>query len=139
MAAATRSAQPEPPAPPGSSAHRARATARCVDEPPPWFPGFAGARRAWTAPLDHRRRWCVQDGPMERIGEYLVRRLIGEGGMGKVYEAEERLSRRRVALKVLRPELSRSEQGRQMFLNEMTILAHLDHPNIVRSLSCSEV
>jgi serine/threonine protein kinase len=76
---------------------------------------------------------------MERIGEYFVRRLIGEGGMGKVYEAEERLSRRKVALKVLRPELGRSEEGRQLFLNEMTILAHLDHPNIVRSLSCTEV
>jgi len=76
---------------------------------------------------------------MERMGEYLVRRLIGEGGMGKVYEAEERLSKRRVALKVLRPELSRSEEGRRLFLNEMTILAHLDHPNIVRSLACTEV
>ncbi len=76
---------------------------------------------------------------MERIGEYLVRRLVGEGGMGKVYEAEERLSHRRVALKVLKPELSSSERGREMFLNEMTILAHLDHPNIVRSLSCSEI
>jgi serine/threonine-protein kinase len=76
---------------------------------------------------------------MERIGEYFVRRLIGEGGMGKVYEAEERLSRRRVALKVLRPELGRSEEGRQMFISEMNILAHLDHPNVVRSLSCSEV
>jgi serine/threonine protein kinase len=76
---------------------------------------------------------------MERIGEYLVRRLLGEGGMGKVYEAEERLSHRKVALKVLRPELGRSEEGRQMFLNEMTILAHLDHPNIVRSLSSCEV
>jgi eukaryotic-like serine/threonine-protein kinase len=77
--------------------------------------------------------------PMERIGEYFVRRLVGEGGMGKVYEAEERLSRRRVALKVLRPELGRSEEGRQMFISEMNILAHLDHPNIVRSLSSSEV
>jgi eukaryotic-like serine/threonine-protein kinase len=76
---------------------------------------------------------------MERIGEYLVRRLIGEGGMGKVFEAEERLSKRRVALKVLRPELARSEEGRRLFLNEMTILAHLDHPNVVRCLSCSEV
>ncbi len=74
-----------------------------------------------------------------RIGEYLVRRLVGEGGMGKVFEAEERLSRRRVALKVLRPELARSEEGRRLFLNEMTILAHLDHPNVVRCLSCSEV
>ena len=76
---------------------------------------------------------------MERIGEYLVRRMVGEGGMGKVYEAEERLSHRRVALKILRPELRSSEQGRQMFLNEMTILAHLDHPNIVRSLACTEL
>jgi serine/threonine-protein kinase len=76
---------------------------------------------------------------MDRIGEYLVSRLIGEGGMGKVYEAEERLSKRRVALKVLRPELARSEQGRRLFLNEMTILAHLDHPNVVRCLACQEV
>jgi serine/threonine-protein kinase len=77
--------------------------------------------------------------PLDRIGEYLIRGLVGEGGMGKVYEAEERLSKRRVALKVLRPELARSEEGRRLFLNEMTILASLDHPNVVRALSCSEV
>src|SRR6187551_1294775 len=75
---------------------------------------------------------------MERIGEYLVRRLVGEGGMGKVYEAEERLSKRRVALKVLRPELTRHEEGRRLFLNEMQILAHLEHPNLVRSLASME-
>jgi len=76
---------------------------------------------------------------MERIGEYLVRRLVGEGGMGKVYEAEERLTKRRVALKVLRPELTRHEDGRRLFLNEMSILAHLEHPGIVRSLASMEV
>jgi serine/threonine-protein kinase len=78
-------------------------------------------------------------GMVEELGDYLVRRLIGEGGMGKVYEAEERLSKRRVALKVLHPELARSEQGRRLFLNEMQILAHLEHPNIVRSLASIEV
>ncbi|HEY8041352.1 MAG TPA: serine/threonine-protein kinase [Polyangiaceae bacterium] len=76
---------------------------------------------------------------MERIGEYVVRRMVGEGGMGKVYEAEERLSKRRVALKVLRPELTRSDEGRRMFLNEMQILAHFEHPNVVRSLATCEV
>lgn len=76
---------------------------------------------------------------IERIGEYVVRRMVGEGGMGKVYEAEERLSKRRVALKVLRPELTRSEEGRRLFVNEMQILAHLEHPNIVRSLATCEV
>jgi len=75
---------------------------------------------------------------MERIGEYLVHRLVGEGGMGKVYEAEERLSKRRVALKVLRPELARSEDGRKLFLNETRILAQLEHPNVVRSLASFE-
>ncbi len=76
---------------------------------------------------------------MDRIGEYLVKRLIGEGGMGKVYEAEERLSGRRVALKVMRSELMRSEEGRKMFLSEMQILAHLEHPSLVRSLASMEV
>src|SRR5271170_1031419 len=75
----------------------------------------------------------------QRIGEYVVQRLVGEGGMGKVYEAEERLSKRRVALKVLRPELTRSEEGRRLFLNEMQILAQLEHPNVVRSLATCEV
>ncbi len=72
------------------------------------------------------------------IGDFLVRRLIGEGGMGKVYEAEERLSKRRVALKVLRSELARSEAGRRAFVNEMGILARLDDPHIVRCLHCTE-
>src|SRR5688572_22390801 len=76
---------------------------------------------------------------MERIGEYLVQRLLGEGGMGKVFEAEERLSKRRVALKLLKPELAKSEEGRRLFLNEMAILSRLDHPNVVRCLACSEV
>lgn len=76
---------------------------------------------------------------MEQMGEYLVRRLIGEGGMGKVYEGEERLSKRRVALKVLHAELSKSDHARRLFLNEMQILARVEHPNIVRSLSSMEV
>jgi serine/threonine protein kinase len=75
---------------------------------------------------------------MERIGEYEVRRLIGEGGMGKVYEAEERLSGRRVALKVMRAELARSEDARRLFRSEMQILARLEHPHIVRSLTSFE-
>jgi serine/threonine-protein kinase len=76
---------------------------------------------------------------MERVGEYDLVRLIGEGGMGKVFEAEERLSKRRVAVKLLRPEMAQSEQARQLFRNEMGILAKLDHPNLVRMFACAEV
>ena len=75
---------------------------------------------------------------MEQFGDYNVRRLVGEGGMGKVYEGEEKLSKRRVAIKVLHPELAKSDSGRKLFVNEMQILAHLEHPNIVRSLASIE-
>jgi len=75
---------------------------------------------------------------MESIGGYDVVRLLGEGGMGKVYEGRERLSGRRVALKVLRPELTKRDEGRAAFLGEMKILAHLEHENLVRSLSSVE-
>ncbi|NUP09490.1 MAG: serine/threonine protein kinase [Polyangiaceae bacterium] len=75
---------------------------------------------------------------VERIGDYLIHRVIGEGGMGIVYEASERLSGRRVALKVLHSSLSRSADARDRFFNEMRILARLDHPNVVRSLSSFE-
>ncbi|HEX6274942.1 MAG TPA: serine/threonine-protein kinase [Polyangiaceae bacterium] len=76
---------------------------------------------------------------MQSLGAYRIERLLGEGGMGKVYEAEERLSGRHVALKVLRPELARSEPARRLFENEMSILARLDHPNVVRCLACTEI
>lgn len=76
---------------------------------------------------------------MEQLGEYLLHRVIGEGGMGRVYRAEERLSGRAVAVKMLHPELARIPRVRQLFINEMEILAQLEHPNIVRSLASIEV
>jgi serine/threonine protein kinase len=92
-----------------------------------------------TGPEDHSPpEPTVLETDRRKIGDFLVRRLIGEGGMGKVYEAEERLSKRRVALKVLRSELARSEAGRRAFVNEMAILASLDNPHVVRCLHCTE-
>ncbi len=90
--------------------------------------------RARTLGYDEREASEEQ----RKIGDFLIRRLIGEGGMGKVYEAEERLSKRRVALKILRTELARSEQGRRQFVTEMGILARLDDPHVVRCLHCTE-
>jgi serine/threonine-protein kinase len=93
--------------------------------------------RAMREVLTHQAPGPSASQPM-RLGEYTIRRVLGEGGMGRVYEAEERLSQRRVALKVLRSEIARSEAGRRLFLTEMAILAQLDHPNVVRSLACLE-
>jgi ABC-type transport system substrate-binding protein len=67
-----------------------------------------------------------------------VKARIGEGAMGAVYLAEEISGGRRVALKVLAPELARDERFRQRFLRESVIAAGLDHPNIVRTVASGD-
>src|ERR1700739_4018489 len=67
----------------------------------------------------------------QTIGEYRVLRLIGEGGMGVVYEAEQRSPRRVVALKVIRPGFARSELLRRFEL-EASALGRLQHPGIAQ-------
>jgi serine/threonine-protein kinase len=69
------------------------------------------------------------------IGEkYKVARLLGEGGMGAVYEAENTWTRRRVAVKVMRPEFARDPEASQRFLREAQSAAQIDHPNVVSVL-----
>jgi tetratricopeptide (TPR) repeat protein len=65
------------------------------------------------------------------IGGYRVLGRIGHGGMGIVYEAEQLEPRRRVALKVVRPEFVTSASLRR-FREEAQVLGWLDHPSIAR-------
>jgi serine/threonine-protein kinase len=65
------------------------------------------------------------------LGErYRVEREVGRGGMAIVYLAEDRKHRRRVAIKVLRPDLVPA-LGADRFLREIEIAARLTHPNIL--------
>ncbi len=68
--------------------------------------------------------------PPESIGPYRILGILGEGGMGTVYEAEQQQPRRRVALKVIRGGSYVDEQRVTMFRREIETLARLDHPNI---------
>jgi Tol biopolymer transport system component len=63
-------------------------------------------------------------------GRYLIQRELGRGGMGLVFLAEDLKHGRKVALKVLRPELAQS-LGADRFLREIRISAQLNHPNIL--------
>ena len=63
-------------------------------------------------------------------GRYHIEREIGRGGMARVYLANDVKHARRVAVKVIRPELAAS-LGRERFLREIGIIARLRHPNIV--------
>jgi tetratricopeptide (TPR) repeat protein len=69
-------------------------------------------------------------GPIpSRIGHYRILRLIGEGGMGSVFEAEQDHPRRKVALKVIRPGLTDPQLFRR-FERESQALGRLQHPGI---------
>ncbi len=63
-------------------------------------------------------------------GRYSIVREIGTGGMATVYLAEDVRHRRKVAIKVLHPELS-AVLGPERFLNEIELTANLQHPHIL--------
>jgi tetratricopeptide (TPR) repeat protein len=69
--------------------------------------------------------------PGKRIGGYLLVRVIGEGGMGVVFEAEQEHPRRIVALKVIKPGFAYAELLRR-FERESQVLARLQHPGIAQ-------
>src|SRR5678816_4074952 len=63
-------------------------------------------------------------------GRYTLERDLGEGGMALVYLARDIRHDRKVALKVLRPEIS-AEIGAERFLREIKMAAGLTHPHIL--------
>ncbi len=71
------------------------------------------------------------------IAGFRIESLIGEGAMGAVYLAEDGEGRR-VALKLLSPELARDERFRQRFLRESQLATSLDHPHIVSTVAYGE-
>ena len=116
-------------------------TARDEDEP---TQAGDGSPTENAIPLEHRATLsdARSDGekaagerpsarPMpESIGDYRVIALLGQGGMGVVWEAEQRNPRRPVALKVLRQGLIGDEIHARMFRREAETLGLLKHPSI---------
>ena len=72
------------------------------------------------------------------LAGYHVEALIGRGGMGAVYRAEELTLGRKVALKVIAPELAQDSRFRERFLRESRMAASLDHPHIVPIFQAGE-
>jgi formylglycine-generating enzyme required for sulfatase activity/serine/threonine protein kinase len=79
--------------------------------------------------------WWSLAGPLESgtsVREYRISKMIGQGGMGEVYLAENDLSGQRVALKVVSPELMKDKGVRARFLEEARVMSRLKHPNVVQ-------
>src|SRR5215216_4560557 len=68
------------------------------------------------------------------LSNYRIDRLLGEGGMGAVYQAYDLSLQRDVAIKLIHPHFARRPDFRERFLQEARIMARLDHPGIVKVL-----
>src|SRR5262245_6552868 len=65
------------------------------------------------------------------LGEFQILRSLGKGGMGEVYLAEQTSLKRKVAIKMLRPELAANRTALTRFRSEAEAVAKLTHANIV--------
>ncbi len=77
------------------------------------------------------RAVSADQGPLLSDRDFLLRRLIGSGGMGKVYEATRHADGRSVAVKYLRKSLLHRPEAVRRFLGEARTISGLRHPNIV--------
>ena len=72
------------------------------------------------------------------IAGHRLERVVGRGGMGIVYEAVELALDRRVALKLIAPELAGDTGFRERFIVESRLAASLDHPNVLPVFGAGE-
>src|SRR5258705_3608964 len=73
------------------------------------------------------------------LGDFRVLRHLGQGGMGQVYLAEQVSLKRKVALKLLRPEMTSNPTALQRFKQEAELVAQATHANIVQVYAIGEV
>jgi len=67
------------------------------------------------------------------VGDYIIKRKIGEGSVGAVYLAQQISLDRAVALKILAEKYASNEKGLASFLQEARAAAQLNHPNLVQA------
>jgi eukaryotic-like serine/threonine-protein kinase len=72
----------------------------------------------------------MSDPMNKRLGDYEILKVLGSGGMGRVYQVRNAITDRVEAMKVLLPDLEGHEDVAARFQREIKVLAALNHPNI---------
>lgn len=115
----------------------------CVPQPPP--PAATETAAAAVPPsapkperLSASHNAYLSPNFRGQIGHYEVKDLIGEGGMGLVFRAEDIYLRRKVALKVMKPHVSNDEVAWKLFLTEAQATAQLQSPRIATVYEVNE-
>src|SRR5688572_30780733 len=92
-------------------------------------PYASGAPGISHAPMPPRQHKAIPLGSM--LGKYKVTAVVGRGGMGNVYAAEDPIIKRRVAIKMLPPEFAQDATLINRFLSEAQAAGRLNHPHVV--------
>ena len=74
-----------------------------------------------------------------QIGDYQILKVLGSGGMGRVYQVRNTITDRIEAMKVLLPDLQGKEELATRFQREIKVLAALNHPNIAALLTACTI
>lgn len=125
------------PPPTGHSSAGWEVSPSAVVEPRPSAPAAAG--RAAAGPGAARAKTpsfsflAPSQGPDEigRLGPYRILQVLGQGGMGLVFQALDTHLQRPVALKVMKPDLAEESVSKQRFLREARAAAAIEHDHIV--------
>jgi serine/threonine protein kinase len=73
-----------------------------------------------------------------KLGNYVLGKPLGQGGMGAVFEASHALIGRKVAIKILRPELMQKQDQMARFIQEAQAVNRVQHPNVVQIVDCAQ-
>ncbi len=92
-------------------------------------PFIASCTAIYAAHLIHGARLSALGA--KRLAQYQLKRLIGEGGMGQVFEAEHLLLKRPCAIKLIQPERSHDDNALRTFELEVRATARLTHPHTI--------
>lgn len=112
---------------------------RTPDPPSRWFCPWDGAILRAGRRVDHLATTPVPEAGKVIAGRYVIRGLVGQGGMSNVYLAEDRTNGEPVALKILSRDRTGGHDVRSRFFREVEVARMLDHPNVLRIVDAGEI
>jgi len=86
---------------------------------------------AASSPAEPQASTAKRHGELARLGHYRILEVLGRGGMGQVFRAEDMRLKRQVALKVMNKKFSATPNSRVRFLEEARAMAAIDDDNVV--------